>query len=214
MWDIAISDDLFLIVYCPNKYITEKTCNEAVYDSAAALKLIPDWLVTNNMIKKLSTALNVDENILYFNEDSGNVVFNCNEMDILNIDLNNINLGSNVDEDDLDTIILIRLLAWHIKLEKREKDLNEELMPAAWHSNKWLDWCVSEDDKKKKKKKKSNVYWGVANVCVSSMQYWGIEKFRLLRYWNILPLEILKHFESKIYSYFELYQVFMYYFLC
>ena len=83
------------------------------------------------MIKKLSTALNVDENILYFNEDSGNVVFNCNEMGILNIDLNNINLGSNVDEDDLDTIILIRLLAWHIKLEKREKDLNEELMPAA-----------------------------------------------------------------------------------
>ena len=30
--------------------------------------------------------------MLYFNEDSGNVAFSCNEMGILNIDLNSINL--------------------------------------------------------------------------------------------------------------------------
>ena len=36
-------------------------------------------------------------------------------MDILNIDLNNINLdNTNYDEDDPDTIIPVRLLAWHI----------------------------------------------------------------------------------------------------
>ena len=63
------------------------------------------------MIKKLYTALNADENIFYFNEDSGNVVFSCNEVGILNIDLNNINLDNNFDEDDPDTIILIRHLA-------------------------------------------------------------------------------------------------------
>ena len=62
----------------------------------------------------------VDENILCFDEDSGNVVFNCNEMDIFNIDLNNINLDNNFDEDDPDTIILIRLLAWHFKFEKHK----------------------------------------------------------------------------------------------
>ena len=61
-----------------------------------------------------------DENILYFNEESGNVVFSCNEMGILNIDLNIINLDNNVDEDVPDTIILIRLLAWHTKFEKRK----------------------------------------------------------------------------------------------
>ena len=44
-----------------------------------------------------------------FNEDSVSVVFDCNGMDILNIDLNNINLDNNFDEDDPDTIILIRL---------------------------------------------------------------------------------------------------------
>ena len=42
------------------------------------------------MIKKLYTALHEDQNILYFNEDSNNVVFSCNGMGFLNIDLNNI----------------------------------------------------------------------------------------------------------------------------
>ena len=39
-----------------------------------------------------------------FTEGSGYVIFNCNEMGILNIDLNNINLGNNFDEDDPHTI--------------------------------------------------------------------------------------------------------------
>ena len=53
---------------------------------------------------------------------------------ILNIDLNNINLDNNIDEDDPDTIILIRLLAWLIKFEKRkelQKNFNGESIPEA-----------------------------------------------------------------------------------
>ena len=50
-------------------------CDEAVDDSLAALKLVPDWCVTNKMIKKFFTALCADRNILYCNEDSGNVDF-------------------------------------------------------------------------------------------------------------------------------------------
>ena len=68
------------------------------------------------MIKKLFTYLYVDEKILYFNEDSSNVVFNCNRMDIFNKYFNNINLDdANDEEDDSDTTVLIALLAWHIK---------------------------------------------------------------------------------------------------
>ena len=84
------------------------------------MKLLPDWFVTIKMIKELFTALYADENILYFNEDFGNVVFSCNEMSILIIDLNNINLDKNFDEDDPDTIIHIRLLAWYIIFQKRK----------------------------------------------------------------------------------------------
>ena len=64
------------------------------------------------MIKKVSTHLYADENILYFNEDSSNAIINCNEMRILNIDLHCINLDdNNFDEDGPDTVILIRRLA-------------------------------------------------------------------------------------------------------
>ena len=45
---------------------------------------------------------------IYSNEDSGNVVFSCNEMGVLNIDVNCINLDdNNFNEDDRDTFILI-----------------------------------------------------------------------------------------------------------
>ena len=70
------------------------------------MKLISDWFVTSKMIKNLSAALYADENLLYFNEDSGDTVFNYNEMGIVNIDLNNIDLDNNFDEEDPDTITL------------------------------------------------------------------------------------------------------------
>ena len=73
--------------------------------------------VANKMIKTLYTDLQVDENIWkYFNENSNNIVFFCNKMDILHTDLSNINLDNNFDEDDPDTIIRVRRLAGHIKI--------------------------------------------------------------------------------------------------
>ena len=95
-------------------------CDEAVDNSLATLKLIPDQFVTSKMIKNLLNTLYADENILYINKNSGNVAFSFNGVGILNIDCNNINLDNNFDEDDPDIITLIRLLAWHIKFEKRK----------------------------------------------------------------------------------------------
>ena len=98
------------------------------------------------MIKNLFTAFYVVDNILYFNEDSGDAIFSCNEMGILSIHLNNINLDdTNYDENDPETIINIRRLAWHIKFEKRKvlkKQFNEELMFIAWHPRRWWTFCM------------------------------------------------------------------------
>ena len=70
-------------------------------------------------------------------------------MAILSVNLNNINLD-NFDEDDSDTIILIRLLAWHSKFEKcKALKKSEELMPIAWHPKRSWNFCMSEDEKKK-----------------------------------------------------------------
>ena len=102
-------------------------CDKAVDDSLAALEFVPDWFITSKMIKKLFTALYADENKLYFNEDSSNVTFSCNGIDILSANRKNINLDdTNYEEDDLDTIILIRLLAWDVEFEKREELKNDE----------------------------------------------------------------------------------------
>ena len=47
-----------------------------------------------------------DENMLYFNEDSRNVVFNYNETSIRNINLNFTKLDdNNFDKDDPEIII-------------------------------------------------------------------------------------------------------------
>ena len=58
-------------------------------------------------------------------------------MSILNIDLNYINLdANNFDEDDPDTIIHVRLLAWKQSFKALKKESNKELMSAVWHPNK------------------------------------------------------------------------------
>ena len=73
-------------------------------------------------------------------------------MSILSIDLNNVNFNNtNYDEDDPNTIILIRILAWHIKFKKckaLKKELNEELIPVAWHPERWWKFCMTEDEEK------------------------------------------------------------------
>ena len=96
--------------------------DKSVGDCLEALKFVPHWFVTSKMIKKVFTALHAHRNILYFNEDSNNLKFCCNEMGILSVNLNNINRDdSNYREDDPDTVILIKLLAWNIKFEKHKE---------------------------------------------------------------------------------------------
>ena len=111
MCDRVVSEYSLLIVYCPDKFKCRRMCDETVDDSLATLKLIPDWFDISEMIKDFFTAIYTAENILYFNEDSHNIVFSCNEMGILHIDLDYINFDNNFDKDDPCTIILIRHLA-------------------------------------------------------------------------------------------------------
>ena len=101
IWIFSKDTCLILIVYCLDRYKSQRTCDEAVDDSLAALRFVSDWFVTRKTIKKLLTALYADDNVLNFDEDSGDAVCSCNDMGILSTDLNNINLvDTNYDEDD------------------------------------------------------------------------------------------------------------------
>ena len=55
-----------------------------------------------------------NDNLLFFDEDSGNVTFSSDGMGILSVDLNNIELDdANFYEDDLEIITNVRLVTWH-----------------------------------------------------------------------------------------------------
>ena len=90
--------------------------------------------------------------MMIFDENSGNVTFSSDEMGILSVVYNNINLGDvNFDEDDPETIIHVRRMAWHNGLKQHKafkKDMSKKLMPVAWHQTRWWDWCMSEDQEK------------------------------------------------------------------
>ena len=41
----VISEDLFMLICCPDRHKTQRMRDEAVDDGLAALKFIPDWFV-------------------------------------------------------------------------------------------------------------------------------------------------------------------------
>ena len=88
----------------------------------AALKFIPDWFVADKMVKKVHDALVANDDIFIFDKDFRKVTFFANEMGVLGVDLDKINLDddNNFDENGSETIIHVRLLAWHKKFEKRK----------------------------------------------------------------------------------------------
>ena len=107
-----IFDGPFKLKYCHDRHKTQEMCDKVVDNFLPALKFATNWFVTSKMIKKLLTSLYADNNILYFNEISDDVVFSFKKMGILRKDLNNINLDdTNHDENDPEIIIHIKPLA-------------------------------------------------------------------------------------------------------
>ena len=92
-------------------------CDKAVNGFLPTLYFVPDWFATSKIIEKLHNALFTDDHIVFTDEGSGIVTFSSG-------DLNNINLDDvNSYKEDLETIIYVRLMAWHSK----------ELMPVTGH---------------------------------------------------------------------------------
>ena len=78
-------------------------CAKSVDNFLPTLKFVPDWFFKSKMIKKRYNALFSDDDILFFDGDSGNVTFSNDEMSILSVDLNII---INLDEANFLKMIL------------------------------------------------------------------------------------------------------------
>ena len=83
----VVSKNPFMLENCRDRYQAPEMCDVAVDDLLPALKFVTDCFVTSKMIKKLHTALFGDDNILFFDEDSGNIKFSSDKMGNFSIDL-------------------------------------------------------------------------------------------------------------------------------
>ena len=93
-------------------------CDKTVDAFLPTLKCAPDWFVTNKKFEKLDDVLFSNDDIVFVIADSDNVIFFSENMGLSTIDLNNINLDDdNFVEDDPETIIHLRLMAWCNKNE-------------------------------------------------------------------------------------------------
>ena len=66
MCDRINSEDPFLIVYSPDKYKTQKMCDEAVDNCLTALKFIPNRFVASKMLEQFDNTLHADGDILFY----------------------------------------------------------------------------------------------------------------------------------------------------
>ena len=63
-------------------------CDKAVVAFRPTLKFVPDWFVTNKMIKNLDDDFFSNDDVIFVSEDSNYVKFFSHEMCILSVDLN------------------------------------------------------------------------------------------------------------------------------
>ena len=108
MCERAVSEDSFTIIYFPYKYKTKNMYVEAVDDCLAVLKFIPDWFVTSFMM--LYSLMMICFFLIKILVKSYFLVQKL--VFIFSVDFNKINLDSNkdVDKDDPETIIHVKLL--------------------------------------------------------------------------------------------------------
>ena len=96
-------------------------CDKAVDGFLSVLKFVPDWYITSKMIKKFHSTLFLDDDILFFDEESVNVTFFSDDIGILSVDLNSVNLdNANFDVDDPEMIIHVKLMAWCNRLKQQK----------------------------------------------------------------------------------------------
>ena len=117
---IVVSEERFMLKYCPDKYKGKETCGNAV----------DDVLVFAN------------GDIFFYDVDCNNITFPNDDVVLSNIDLININLDDDIfDEDDPETIDHVRLMTWRNRF-KQCKACKKEIMPLAWHPIRWWNWCA------------------------------------------------------------------------
>ena len=153
MWNEAVERDPWVLKHVPDQYKTQKMCNEAVERDPWMLEFVPDQYKTQKMCHE---AVQSDPWMLEDVPDQYKTRKMCNEA---------LQRDPKVLEYVPDWFVTLQemwhedfddeLITWrdaYIKRKTQKAKIKEELMPVAWHPDRWWNWCVPEDEKQELEK--------------------------------------------------------------
>ena len=111
MCEKSVCERIYMLKYCQDRYKTHKLCEKAVDACLSALKFVVDWFVTPKMLGDLGNTVFFNGDIDLGNVDLGILKLFNEDMDFVNVNLDNVCLDDDFDDDNLDTIYLVKLLA-------------------------------------------------------------------------------------------------------
>ena len=74
-----------MVKYLFDRYKIQEMCDKAINSFLPALKLVPDLFFLQKIIKKLYDAVFFNYDMIFFKEDSGNIIFFSDEMGIFSV---------------------------------------------------------------------------------------------------------------------------------
>ena len=125
MCNEAVQRAAWVLVWVPYQYKTQEMCNEAVQSDPWVLEHVLDWLVTQEICNE---AVQSEPEVLEYVPDWF------------------VTLQKMWYEEFDD--VLITWCDAYIKRKAQKAKIKEELMPIAWHPDRWWNWCVPEHEKK------------------------------------------------------------------
>ena len=126
MCNEAVESDPWTLKYVPDQYKTQEMCNEAVEKLPEVLGFVPDQYKTQEMCNE--AVQRVPWMLLYV-LDQNKTQEMCYEA---------------VEKSP-------EVLGWYKgygQCKAQKAKIKEELMPVAWHPDRWWNWCVPEHEKK------------------------------------------------------------------
>ena len=147
-----VAQSSYALKYVPEELKTQEMCNEAMQENLAVLFVVPDRFKTEDMCIK---ALEVDPWRLRDVPDNLKTEEMCNKA--VEDDPSSLQFVSDwfVTQEQLDIWFdddywyhVDEIIEWYKGYQKRKAQkvkIKEELFPIAWHPDRVINWCMSED---------------------------------------------------------------------
>ena len=147
MCNEAVQRNPWMLEFVPDQYKTQEMCNEVVQNDPWVLKHVPDQFVTQEMCNE-AVKSEPDPEMLEFVPDQYKTQEMCNEAIQSEPEILEFVPDYFVTQEMEEFIDDDELITWYKQRKAQKAQIKEELMPVAWHPDRWWDWCVPEDEKK------------------------------------------------------------------